>query len=156
MILDDEKFIRKAIEIAQRSRDNGNHPYGALLVSEQGQILLEAENSVFTVHDITAHAEVNLIRLATARYESDFLATCTIYASTEPCPMCSGAIFWANVKRVVYGLRAEKLYEMLEGNSDDILNLSCREVFSHGRKAVEVVGPVCEEEALKVHVGFWN
>ena len=77
MKLDDEKFMRRAIEIAQNSRDGGNHPFGALLVSAQGEILLESENSVESERDCTGHAELNLMRAATNRFEGDFLATCS-------------------------------------------------------------------------------
>ncbi len=94
---DDPKFIRLAIAVAQRARAHGNHPFGALLVDENGQILLEAENTVVTANDATGHAETNLIRLASKRYSPDFLAQCTLYTSTEPCAMCAGAIFWGNV-----------------------------------------------------------
>lgn len=154
--LHDEKFVRRAIEIAQQARENGNHPYGALLVDEENHILIEVENSVVTGHDITAHAELKLVRQASASYDSAFLARCTLYASTEPCPMCSGAIFWANIRRIVYGLSAEKLYELVGWDSEEILNLSCREVFKQGNKAVEVAGPILEIEALNVHAGFWR
>ena len=153
---DEKQYIRRAIEIAQQARDNGNHPFGALLVDENGQILLEAENSVVTGNDITNHAEINLVRNTAASYDSVFLAKCTLYASTEPCPMCSGAIFWANIRRVVFGLSAEKLYELVGWASEEILNLSCRDIFNQGHKPVEVVGPILERESLNVHAGFWK
>ena len=105
----DLRFIRASIEVARKARDNGNHPFGALLVDEQGQILLEAENTVLTDRDCTGHAETNLMRQASKTYDRDLLARCTLYTSTEPCPMCCGAIFWGNVRRVVYGLSEEAL-----------------------------------------------
>ena len=156
MDLDDQKFIRLAIEIAQRARDNGNHPFGALLVDQSGQILLEAENSVVTIGDKTGHAEINLLRKATSEYPADFLAGCTIYASTEPCAMCCGAIFWSNIRRVVYGLGEEKLYELVGWDSEEILLLPSGEIFSRGRKAIQVIGPMLENEAVEVHRGFWH
>jgi tRNA(Arg) A34 adenosine deaminase TadA len=152
----DLKFTRAAIELAQRARDKGNHPYGALLVDEHGQIVIEAENTVLTENDCTGHAEINLMRKASSKYDHTFLAKCTIYTSTEPCPMCAGAIFWGNVRRVVYGLSEENLYEMVGRDSEDILILPCRELFGKGRKHIEVIGPILEEEARKVHVGFWQ
>ena len=156
MKLDDEKFMRRAIEIAQNSRDGGNHPFGALLVNAQGEILLESENSVESERDCTGHAELNLMRAATNRFEGDFLATCSLYTSTEPCPMCAGAIFWGNVRRVVFGLSEAGLYGLIDENSEEIFYLPCRDVFSHGQKSIEVVGPLLEDEALKVHLGFWE
>ncbi|MFD7102034.1 nucleoside deaminase [Streptomyces celluloflavus] len=66
------------------------------------EILLEAENTVTTGRDATGHAETNLVRLATATYDAGFLRTCSLYTSTEPCAMCSGAIYWGGIGRVVY------------------------------------------------------
>jgi tRNA(Arg) A34 adenosine deaminase TadA len=156
MILDDQKFIRAAIEVALKSRENGNHPFGALLVDRDGRILLEAQNTVLTESDCTGHAETNLMRKASQKYDRDFLAGCSLYTSTEPCPMCSGAIFWGNVRRVVYGLSEKRLYELVGGKSEDVLLLSCRAVFDSGRKPMEVLGPILEEEAISVHEGFWE
>lgn len=154
--MDDIKFLRRAIEAAQKSRQKGNHPFGALLVDEHGEVLLEAENTVTTENDRTGHAETNLIRQASKKYVSDFLSTCTLYTSTEPCPMCAGAIFWGNVRRVVYGLSQERLYEIIRPDSDDVLLLPCREIFNKGKKPVEIIGPLLEDEAQRVHEGFWQ
>ena len=99
----DMNLIRVALDVARRSRDKGNHPFGAVLADGRGRILLEAENTVVTELDCTGHAELNLMRQASKKYDRDILANCTVYTSTEPCPMCAGAIFWGNVRRVVYG-----------------------------------------------------
>lgn len=150
------RFIRAAIGVARKARENGNHPFGALLVDPDGNILLEAENTVVTENDCTGHAETNLMRKASQHYDPAFLATCTLYTSTEPCPMCSGAIFWGNVRRVVYGLSEEALYEMIGANDEEALFLPCRDVFGKGRKPIEVIGPLLEDEARQVHEGFWT
>ena len=151
----DLRFIQASIDVALKARSRGNHPFGALLVDEQAHILLEAENTVVTEKDCTGHAETNLMRQASKKYDRDFLAKCTLYSSTEPCPMCSGAIFWGNVRRVVYGLSEETLYEMVGENTEEVLYLPCRELLGKGRKPIEVIGPVLEEEAKKAHEGFW-
>ncbi|MCB0163982.1 MAG: nucleoside deaminase [Anaerolineae bacterium] len=151
----DLKLIRMSIDIAQRARDNGNHPFGSLLVDEAGQVLLEAENTVTTDRDCTGHAETNLMRLASQKYDREFLAQCTLYTSTEPCPMCSGAIFWGNVRRVVFGLSQARLYAMIDEADEEVFLLPCRTVFQAGQKPIEVVGPVLEDEAATVHEGFW-
>jgi tRNA(Arg) A34 adenosine deaminase TadA len=156
MSLDDQKYMRKAIQLAQVSRGNGNHPFGALLVDAQGKILLEAENTVVTEQDITGHAETNLVRMASAKFDRDFLATCTLYTSTEPCPMCAGAIFWANIGAVVFGLSEKSLYEIIGWDSDEVLYLPCREIFTRGMRPTRVIGPLLEEEAREVHQGFWK
>jgi tRNA(Arg) A34 adenosine deaminase TadA len=151
----DLRFIRVAIDVARKARDKGNHPFGAVLVDEQGHILMEAENTVVTEKDCTGHAETNLMRQASRQYDGDFLARCTLYTSTEPCPMCAGAIFWGNVRRVVYGLSQEGLYEMAGEDAEEVLYLPCRELLGKGQKPIEVIGPILEEEARKVHEGFW-
>jgi tRNA(Arg) A34 adenosine deaminase TadA len=151
----DAQFISRAIELSKQARESGNHPFGALLVDDHGIILLEAQNTVLTENDITGHAELNLVRAASARYEEDFLANCTLYTSTEPCPMCSGAIFWSNIRHVVYGMGANKLYDLVGWDSEEILNLPCQEVFNTGHKKILVEGPILEGDALKVHAGFW-
>jgi tRNA(Arg) A34 adenosine deaminase TadA len=152
----DKKFLRASFEVARKARMEGNHPYGALLVDEMGQIVMESENTVVTDRDCTGHAETNLMRKASFKYDKEFLGKCTIYTSTEPCPMCAGAIFWANVKRVVYGLSEKSLYEMVGKESEEVLDLTCREIFGRGRKSMEVLGPLLEEEAREVHRDFWE
>jgi tRNA(Arg) A34 adenosine deaminase TadA len=151
----DRAHLMRAIVLAQRAREKGNHPFGALLVDGTGKVLIEAENTVVTARDCTGHAETNVMRLATVRYEPDFLAQCTLYSSAEPCPMCAGAIFWGNVRRVVYGVSQAGLYALIEGDSGESLLLPCRDVFRHGGKQIEVSGPHLETEARGVHVGFW-
>lgn len=152
----DLKFVRRTFEIAQRARTHGNQPFGALLVDEQGVVLLEAENTEVTTGDCTGHAETNLMRKASAEYSADFLANCTLYASTEPCPMCSGAMFWGNIRRVVFGLSEGALYSMRSQLSEEVIHIPCREFFAKGRKSVIVIGPVLEEEAMKVQEGYWD
>jgi tRNA(Arg) A34 adenosine deaminase TadA len=151
----DLKLLRLTFNLARQARERSNHPFGALLADADGKVLLTAENTVVTDHDVTGHAETNLVRKAYNLYEADFLASCTLYTSTEPCPMCSGAIFWANICRVVYGLSEKGLYRITNSGEETLL-LSCRDVFAHGKKPIEVVGPLLEEEAKSVHIGFWQ
>jgi tRNA(Arg) A34 adenosine deaminase TadA len=70
--------------------------------------------------------------------------------------MCAGAIFWGNVRRVVFGLSEKSLYEIVGWNSEEVLFLPCQEIFDKGQKSIEVVGPILEEEARAVHTGFWE
>lgn len=151
----DLRFIRVAIDIAQRARNKGNHPFGALLVDNQGHILLKAENPIVTEKDCTGHAETNFMWQASKEYDRDFLAHCSIYTSTEPCPMCSGAIFWGNVRRVVYGLSEASFYDMVGKDTVEVLFLPCWDLFVTGLKPIEVIGQVLEEQAKQVHVDFW-
>jgi tRNA(Arg) A34 adenosine deaminase TadA len=152
----DLEHLRTAISIARHARENGNHPFGALLVDENNQVLLQAENTVNTEQDVTGHAETNLVRMAAHEYSFDRLAVCTLYTSTEPCAMCAGAIHWSHIGRVVYALGEIDLYDIV-GPSKGHLLLPCREVFRHSQQAVEVIGPCTEleQEARAVHAGFW-
>ena len=150
-------LLYQALRVAQHSRNKGNHPFGALLVDAKGKVLLEAENTVETERDCTGHAELNLMRRASQTYSRDFLAGCTLYTSTEPCAMCSGAIYWGNVRRVVYALSEARLLEITGDNpANPTMHLPCREVLQRGQYGIEVVGPLLEEEAAKVHDGFWR
>jgi tRNA(Arg) A34 adenosine deaminase TadA len=149
------ELLRAAIALAASAREHGNHPFGALLADENGNILLTAENTVNTTRDASGHAELNLVRMASARFPAETLARATLYTSTEPCPMCAGAIFWSGIHRVIYALSEDGLYAMT-GDSPESLKLPCREVFARGGRPVEVVGPLLEEEAALVHQGFWK
>jgi tRNA(Arg) A34 adenosine deaminase TadA len=151
------RHLRQALELARRAREHGNHPFGALLVEEAGNVVLEAENTVRTDKDVTAHAETNLVRMASSRLEPDFLERCTLYTSTEPCAMCAGAIYWANVRRVVFGLSQEQIRAISKHNPDNMqLAITSREIFARGDHAVEVSGPHLPTESSAVHDGFWD
>ena len=152
----DLKYLRLSFQVAHNARLHGNHPFGAVLVDENGFLLMEAENSVNTSRDCTAHAETNLVRKACQMYDAEFLSRCSLYASTEPCPMCAGAIYWANILRLVFGLSEAALYDLVGQDSEAKLLLPCQEVFSRGGKAIEVLGPLLEVEATQAHLGFWS
>lgn len=151
----DDDHLRDAIAVAASARRNGNHPFGAVLVDARGNVLLRAENTVVTTRDLTGHAETNLVRLASARVPPEALAGCTMYASTEPCAMCAGAIHWAGIGRLVYGLSAASLAELV-GPSPGHLELPCRELFARSARPMTVLGPALEDEARAVHEGFWR
>jgi tRNA(Arg) A34 adenosine deaminase TadA len=156
-LADHERHLLAAIELARRAREHGNHPFGALLVDEDGNVVLEAENTVLTERDVTGHAETNLMRLASSRFDAAFLGTCTLYTSTEPCPMCAGAIYWGNVRRVVFALSQEEMRRISGGDPENFqLELTSREVFARGDHDVEVIGPHLLEQARAVHDGFWD
>lgn len=152
----DERHLRRAIELAQQSRQNGNHPFGALLVDADGEVVLEAENTVLTEDDCTNHAELNLVRAASRRFEEAALGGCTLYTSTEPCGMCAGAIYWSGIGRVVYALGSDGLARVIDHSDASELTLPCREVLGRGRRTVDVSGPHLVPEASVVHEGFWG
>ena len=153
----DLAHLRTAIALAQRAREHGNHPFGAVLADADGRNVLEAENTVVTDRDATGHAETNLVRLATRRFAPLELAQSTLYASTEPCAMCAGASHWAGIGRVVFALSEADLYALI-GHHPGQLVLPCREVFARAGRETEVLGPCVEldTEARAVHAGFWS
>ncbi len=150
----DLEGLRRAIDVAASARRHGNRPFGAVLVDASGAELLVGENTQLTERDCTGHAETNLLREATRRFDRATLAGTTLYASCEPCGMCAGAIFWSGVGRLVYALSSDTL-RALAGPSPDELHLSVREVLAAGRRRVEVEGPAIEEEAKAVFDGFF-
>jgi tRNA(Arg) A34 adenosine deaminase TadA len=153
----DEELLLRAIAIAQLARERGNHPFGSLLADDAGRVLLEAENTVVTERDITGHAELNLVRVASGQLKPEVLVGETLYTSTEPCAMCAGAIYWSGIGRVVYALGADELTRLLGDRSlEPTLSLTCREVFARGGRHVEVYGPHLTERATAVHDGFWH
>jgi tRNA(adenine34) deaminase len=145
----DQALLRRAIALSARAREQGDAPYGALLADPAGRVLLEACNTQATDRDGTAHAELNLMRAAAARWPAHELAACTVYASGEPCPMCAGAIYWGGVGRVVFALSLERM-TALGGPQADELALHCAEVLARGTRRVEVIGPALEDEAREV------
>jgi tRNA(Arg) A34 adenosine deaminase TadA len=152
----DLQHLGAAIELAALAREHGNHPFGSLLADQDGNVLLEAENTVVTTGDCTGHAELNLVREASARFAPQRLGELTLYTSTEPCAMCAGAIFWSGIGRVVFALSSETLGTIMHDETGAwTLAMSCREVFERGGRTVDVTGPLLEDEGCAVHDGFW-
>jgi tRNA(Arg) A34 adenosine deaminase TadA len=152
----DEGFLRRAFTMARRSVEHGNMPFGAILVDDNGTVVLEAENTAVT-EDPTGHAEMNLMREAGRRFEPDYLAGCTLYASCEPCAMCAGSIYWVGVRRVVYGLDIPSLDAIVGSNPNNLTpHLRAEPVLSGGKFAIALEGPALLEEARDVHRSYWG
>ncbi len=150
----DAYHLWRAMGLAREAREGGNAPFGAVLVGGDGRILAEGRNTVTTEREVTGHAEANLVRAAFRSLDAETLASSTLYASAEPCAMCAGAIFWAGVGRVVYGLGADRIYEMFPPDAQNpVMRLPCRTVLDAGTRRTEVVGPMLEEEAERLFEG---
>jgi tRNA(Arg) A34 adenosine deaminase TadA len=119
-------------------------------------VLATAENTARTSGDPTAHAETNLVREVAGRLSREQLAGTTLYASTEPCAMCAGAVFFSGIGAVVYALAAQDLGAFTGDSGGFLLELPCREVFAAGSRPVLVHGPVDLPEARAVHEGAWS
>ena len=154
--LDHETFLRKSFDVARRARTHGNHPFGAILVGPDGAVLIERENGYLPARDMTAHAERLLATEASRTIAPETLAHCTLYSSAEPCAMCAGAIYWAGIGRVVFALSERRLKAITGDHAENpTLDLPCRTVFAAGQRAVEVIGPLLEDEAAALHAGVW-
>ena len=153
----DEHFLRRSFEVARRAITHGNHPFGAILVDRNRKVLIETENGYMPAHDGTAHAERLLATQACTTLSPDILKNATLYSSAEPCAMCAGAIYWAGIGRLVYGLSEQRLRKLTGNHPENpTLDLPCREVFKSGQRATEILGPLLEDEAEAVHAGAWK
>jgi len=151
-------FVRRAIQLARDARHDGRHPFGSLIVDQRGEIVVEAlNNAVRPAGDPTQHAELVACSQAAQVLPESELAQCTLYTSTEPCAMCAGAIYWTGIGRVVFALAETGLMHYTGSHEENpTLDLPCREVFARGQRPIAVAGPCLEEEAGKVHEGFWT
>ena len=151
-------YLKRTIELSEQAVRNGNTPFGALLIDKDGNIILEQENIEITEKDCTGHAETTLMRKASKLYSKNFLWNCTLYTSVEPCAMCSGAIYWGNVGKIVYGISEKELLNLTGNNKQNsTLALPCRKIFKHGQKKIKVEGPIKEvaEDILEIHKKYW-
>lgn len=154
----DLALLRHAIELSAQSRADGHHPFAALVADEHGNIVTTAgNNSLPPAGDPTQHAELRAAAQAARLLTPDQLARCTLYTSAEPCCMCAGAIYWTNIGRVVYALSEHELLVLTGDHPENpTFSLPCREVLARGQRRIEVIGPMLEDEAARVHAGFWR
>jgi acetylornithine deacetylase/succinyl-diaminopimelate desuccinylase-like protein/tRNA(Arg) A34 adenosine deaminase TadA len=154
---DDLVLLRRAFEVARAARAAGCHPFGALLAGPDGAVLMEQQNAYLPERDMTGHAERVLSTKAGKQYGQAFLRQCTLYSSAEPCAMCAGAIYWAGIGRVVYGMSEHDLKEITGSHEENpTLDVPCRTIFAAGQRKVEVVGPLLVEESKALHDGAWG
>ena len=134
--MDHQDYMRRALELAQQAREQGDVPVGCVIVRD-GEIIGEGRNRREEHGDATAHAEMEAIRDACQRTGSWRLHGCTMYVTLEPCPMCAGGIINARADEVRYGAREEKM-----GCCGSVLNLF-EERFNHKPRLYK--GPLVEE-----------
>jgi len=141
----DRKFMKLAIEKAKEGIRKGQTPFGACIVRDSEVISL-AHNTVWQDNDATCHAEINAIRMACKKLNSIDLSGCTVYSTTEPCPMCFGACHWARVSKIVYGSSIEDSREF--GFNELVVSNSSMK--SIGQTNVEVIGGFARNECLRL------
>ncbi len=143
--MNDEIFMKRAIELSRLAVEHGNEPFGAVLV-KGGEIVFEGENQIYTAHDPTFHGEAGLIREFCAKTGVTDLHEYTLYSSCEPCFMCSGAMVWVKLGRLVYAASNDDL-EQIFGN--DGCNCS-KMVFDNSFWHPQVTAGVLRDESLEV------
>ncbi|WP_254522734.1 nucleoside deaminase [Natrinema caseinilyticum] len=147
----DESYVRRAIELSRSAVENGNTPFGSLLVIDDDVVRTD-ENTTLTEDDIAAHPEFKLARWAARELEAAEREACTMYTSTEPCPMCASAIAYAGLERVVYSVSVDSLADVRD---DGVIEIPCEEVFDRADARTDVDGPIREAEGLAVHDAYF-
>lgn len=135
--MDDEDYMRLALELARQAAENGEVPVGALVVKD-GEIVGRGSNAPISRHDPSAHAEMRALRDAAERLGNYRLPGCDLYVTLEPCAMCAGAIFHARIRRVVFGAR-----DLKTGVAGSVLDLFAEARLNHH---AEVEGGVLAQE----------
>ncbi|MES2608750.1 MAG: nucleoside deaminase [Pseudomonadota bacterium] len=140
----DHAAMRLAIQASRAALAAGDAPFGATLASPQGQVLFTVRNNQNTTRDCTGHAEMVLVREASAALGSKALRGATVFASGEPCAMCAGAMFWAGIARVVYAAGQDDIAQALGGPQ---LTTPCADLLAQARPPVAVQGGLLRAEA---------
>lgn len=148
---EDEAFMREAIRLSRLAVEHGNEPFGAVLVKD-GKIVFSNENQIYTKHDPTFHGEAGLIRAFCSQTKITDLREYTLYSSCEPCFMCSGAMVWVKLGRLVYGASNLELEGIL-GNK----GCHCSKmVFDNSLWRPQVTEGVLREESLAVLKAYFG
>ena len=149
--MNDEEFMKEAVRLSAAAAAHGNEPFGAVLVKD-GEIIYSSENRIFTLHDPTFHAESGLIRQFCAETGITDLREYTLYSSCEPCFMCSGAMVWVRLGRLVYAASNMDL-----GRIRGKKGCECsRIVFENSSRKPEVTAGVLREEAIAVLAEYFG
>jgi tRNA(Arg) A34 adenosine deaminase TadA len=146
-VLSDEEAMALAIDASQQALQAGNMPFGACLLSEAGELLHVAANNQVSSGDFSGHAEMVLLREASMRLGSAALRGTTLFASGEPCAMCSGALYWAGVRRLFYAASQQDIADCMGG---ELLSMPSAQVLASGSRNVSVGAPMGRERALQV------
>ena len=141
-MFDDKYFMRQALVEAKAAGEDGEIPIGAVMAC-RNSIIARSHNLTETLHDVTAHAEMQAITAAAETIGGKYLTDCTLYVTVEPCVMCAGALGWSQISRIVYGASDPRRgYSRI---APDAL---------HPR--TEVVSGVLEEECRQLMVDFFK
>ncbi|CAM8627959.1 CumB Cytosine/adenosine deaminases [Comamonadaceae bacterium] len=149
------RHLLRANAVAERALALGKHPFGAILVAPDGDTILAEQGNVDTVN----HAESTLARTAATNFTPEYLWDCTLVTTVEPCAMCAGTQYWANIGTLVFGMTERRLLELTGNHQENpTMDLPSRAVLAAGQKQVTVIGPVpaVEEAIAALHQHFWQ
>lgn len=140
--MDDTYYMKMALAEARKAFEKDEVPIGAVIVCK-GHVIARAHNLTEMLNDVTAHAEMQAITAAASAIGGKYLSDCTLYVTVEPCPMCAGAIAWAQTGRLVYGAGDEK--RGYRRYSPEVLH-----------PKTEVVSGICAEESTALMKQFFQ
>ena len=146
-----ERYIKKAYHLARLAMDQGEQPFSALLTIND-EVLFECINRVNSSGDLTRHPEIDVLRRGSLELGREKLKKATLYASSEPCAMCGGALYWSGISRLVFGCPTETIAAIAGAR----LVVPCRELFAKGRRSIELIGPVLPETGAAIHQAYWD
>lgn len=147
----DEMFMKRAIELAALAVQHGNEPFGAVLVKDD-EIVYTNENQIYSASDPTFHAEAGLLRRFCHEMNITDLQDYTLYSSCEPCFMCSGAMVWTKLGRLVYAASNKDLNEIFHEEGCDCSKI----VFSHSSWKPKVTAGVLRDESLRILIRYFT
>lgn len=150
--MNDEKFMRQAIELSMSAVAHGNEPFGAVFVKDD-EVVFSNENQIYTKHDPTYHGEAGLIRDFCAQTGITDLSKYTLYSSCEPCFMCSGAMVWTKLGRLVYAANNDDLEKILGNNGG--CN-SSKIVFDNSFWQPKVTTGILRDESIEILTAYFS
>lgn len=142
----DKELLLKANQVGYEAREEGDEPFGCLLVGPNGEELLKGKCRVIRDKDPSSHGEVNLVREAVQLYSQEYLWQCSAYVSGGPCAMCCGALYWGNIGRIVFATCIEEGENKAQLIAEGVpmLGMDFREILASGTKDIVVDGPYPE------------
>lgn len=143
-------YLRECFKLCRDAIASGNPPFASILVHDD-KIIASAYNTSTTDRDFTKHGEMNLLEKALRELTADQIKNSVLYSGNEPCPMCSGAIYWSGIRKVVYGSSRDALSKLRRFG----LNVPCRDILMKGTDLFEVIGPLLEEEVLPLYQEYY-
>lgn len=154
MIEPKKEFMEAAIEEAMKTKEKGDYSVGAVVV-KNGEILAKSGNRIKLDNDPTYHAEIVAIREAAKILGKRHLEDCILYATHEPCPMCTSAAVWAKMKGIVFGARIEDMQEFRTRNGNKIwswrtIDIPASAIIVKGNPKLILVGDFMREQCKKL------